>query len=651
MRVINFIKSNFFSTYQGPTIVLLFFLHLNQVILFMQRLNEKAFTFNGSIATIHNYLDQFANQNTLFEYKGYPTSNLQEYNPGPFPYMYFLKFSWLIHSKFDINPVYLSNLFITLYPTILILGAVIILYRNNLKILAITTASFTLIYTYLDSNFYQGYLRSDVFDTGVEHITLLTALTLLMVILSYKRPSSSHIPLLVYAGLLFHSHFLALALAPFAIIYAILLIFFAIKGRNYKANYFLLITSFAIIYFPIIFRFVTDPLYLYRAVKVNNPSTKHNQTTGFREEMEYFYETTPLGLYRGVCGENQVSNCISFDVVKVYLILLIIFSFVITFFALRRSNFFIKIIIVLSLLLININTINGYASHHSSVATGLTIAVLIYYISKYNKLVILLTVAALLFINFGERNLNNIYKENFSKDWIKSIKPHKFKIDICEISEVGICNKDIYNTKSKLSSSFFQIYGQDNHAQVSIMELLKNNIDICLYNDNLNLDRLEKLRCGKDDELDEKRYEIFFISGRQNMAPNIFDGYIKIGELIDRRVEHCIRSNEFSIVEDFRRSIKISPCFEPYGFNLTNESTSLYLKKESNGINMSELLNLSNLQIEKVMLQIEEAVRFREPVLGRCVNYKLKVCISENDIHISERRDVYQNIGELYDFR
>lgn len=650
MRAVRYIKRVNFNGFHGPVLILLFILHLNQMIIYAQRLSNKAFTFNGSIATIHNYLDQFANQNTLFEYQGYPTSNLREYNPGPFPYIYILKFSWVVHGRYDINPIYLSNLLLSIYPTVLILTAVFILYRNNLKLLSIATAAFTLIFSYIHPKFYGGNLGQDIFDWGFEYITLLSALTILMLILSYKRVSSTHIPLLVYAGLLFHSHFIALSLAPFAIIYALLLIFLSIKSRKYKFNYFLLIPTFVIIYLPIIFRFAKDPLYLYRAVKINNPASKHRQTNGFFEEIEFFFKTTPLGINRDICGQGQIDNCISLGLAKVYLILLIIFISFIIFLALRRNNLFIKILIVSSLLLINFNTFNGYDTHHSSVALGLTLAGIIYYISKFNKLVFLLVIATLLMVNFGERGVNNIKKDNFSNEWVKSMKPHKFKVDICELSEVGICNKELLISERDKETSFFEIYGGDNHAQVSIIELLKNKIDICLFNDNLGLGRLEKLRCGEKEVLDETRYEIFFISGRQNMSPNILDGYNKIGEIVDRRVDGCISSNNTSIEEKFNKSIKLSPCYGQYGFNLTNESTALYLKKDSKEINKAKLLYLSNLNIERVMLEIEQGYKSIEISKRNCINYKTKVCITGNDFLISVNQNVYQNIGELYDF-
>jgi hypothetical protein len=621
------------------------------MILSAQRLSNKAFTFDGSVATIHNYLDQFANQGSLFEYQGYPTSNLREYNPGPFPYMYILKFSWLIHSRYDINPIYLSNLLFILYPAILILAAVLILYFSDLKILAIVTASFTLFLSYLNPNFYGVRPGTTIFDWGFEFITLLSALTLLMVILSYKKAGSSHTPLLIYAGLLFHSHFIALSLAPFAILYALYMIFLLIKDKKYIANYFLLVPIFVIIYLPIIFRFLTDPLYLYRAVKINKPSFKHTQASGFTEEMEYFYKTTPLGLDKDICGSRQNNDCLSFDIVKIYLAFLMVFIFFITFMLLKRSNLFIKILIISSLLLININTINGYDTHHSSVATGLSIAGSIYYISKFNKLVILLLIATIISVNFGERDFNNISKENFSSDWIKSIKNHKFKVDICELSEVGICTNDVYRRDAMNNPSFFDIYGGDNHAQVTIIELLKNNIDICLYNDNLDLDRLEKLRCEKREELEDNRHEIFFISSRQNMAPNILEGFHKIGELIDRRVENCIMSKFISIEESFSKSSQLSSCYAQYGFNITNESTALYLSKDSKDINMAELLNMSNLHIEKVLLQIEQNTKGGAVLQMRCINYKTKVCINEDDLFISVNQYFYQNKEELYDVR
>ena len=657
MRVIRDMKSKKFGSFQTPTIILLILLHLNQMILLTQRLSKEAFTFNGSVATIHNYLDQFANKDTVFEYQGYPTSNLKEYNPGPFPYMYILKFSWLMHERYDINPIYLSNLLLAIYPTILIFLAISILYRSNLKVLAITTAALSLLLNYANPQFNGSNISLSIFDWGYENITMLSALTLLMVFLSFKRPDSSHVPLLFFSGLLYQSHFLALSLAPFAILYAFYSIILSIRTKRYRLRFRLLIPTIFIIYMPIIYRFIIDPLYLYRSFKINNPGSKHKQASGLAEEIYFFYQTTPLAMYKDACQNEQSSNCISIEFVNIYIILLLLIMFLIIILALRGKNFFVKFLIITSLILININTFNGYDEHHNSIAAGLMIAVLIYYIAKYKNLYIIFAIATLLVVNLDSRreiNISNINKENFSKEWMKSMKPYKFKINICELSEVGICSKSVLSSQRVKGEEFFRLYGGDNHAQVTLIELLKNKIDVCLYNNNLGLERLERLRCTDKEDIDKKRFEIFFISSRNNMTPNILLGYNKIGEIVDRRGVNCLnyeKTKEFPGLDQFSKAIDDSSCYEPFGFNITNESTSLYIKKDSIDINSYMLLYKSNLQIEKVMLEIQAESNSLIAGNNNCTSYKLKICKTDSDLFISVNENLYNSWGELYEFR
>ena len=114
-----------------PAVLTFLILHLNHMLLTLAQYSSKSYTFPFSDPTILNYLEGHSNQNNIFEYRGYPTTNLQTYQPGPLPYIYIFKISWVMHTYFDINPIYLSNILIAIYPTILIIIATTILYKKN----------------------------------------------------------------------------------------------------------------------------------------------------------------------------------------------------------------------------------------------------------------------------------------------------------------------------------------------------------------------------------------------------------------------------------------------------------------------------------------------------------------------------------------
>ena len=180
--------------------------------------SNKHYTFDFSDPTILNYLEGYSNKNSIFEYKGYPTANLQTYQPGPLPHIYIFKLSWLLNTYFDINPIYLSNILLVIYPTLLIIIASTILYKKNLKLLSIMTLSITWLVQYTNHNFNASNRGTERLDTGTDYTTLIATLTLMMVILSYKNPNSSHLPLIAFSGLLLNNHFTAFALAPFTIL-------------------------------------------------------------------------------------------------------------------------------------------------------------------------------------------------------------------------------------------------------------------------------------------------------------------------------------------------------------------------------------------------------------------------------------------------
>ena len=179
-----------------------------------------------------------------------------------------------MHTYFDINPIYLSNILIAIYPTILIIIATTILYKKNLKLLSIITLSITLLVQYTNTNFNGSYRNAERLDIGTDYITLIATLTLMMLILSYKKPHSSHLPLLAFSGLLLNNHFSAFALAPFTILYALYLIMLSVKAKRYKINYKAILPISIFIYLPLIYRFIVEPLYLYQAAdcfQINGP--------------------------------------------------------------------------------------------------------------------------------------------------------------------------------------------------------------------------------------------------------------------------------------------------------------------------------------------------------------------------------------------
>ena len=563
------------------------------MILTIAQYSSKQYTFDISDPTILNYLEGYSNKNSIIEYRGYPTTNLLAYHPGPIPYIYIFKLSWLLHAFFDINPIYISNIMLAIYPTILIIIASTILYKNNLKLLSVMTLSVTILTQYTNLNFNASNRGPERLDTGTDYITLIATLTLMMLILSYKKPHSSHLPLLAFSGLLLNNHFSAFALAPFTILYALYLIFISVKAKLYKINYKAILPLTIFVYLPLIYRVIVEPLYLYDAVKFK--STVTNQFRVLPDTWTYFYKTTPLELFINPCdkGVNSFNNapCLPYNNVKISVIIFAVLSLIVVFKIIKNQNIFIKLIVLTSFLLINYNTLTGFEAKHSSIASALTLSFIIYYLSKNIFTTSLAVIIILLLINYlttGKYQYINtptykkIQKENFSHNFISEIKKAKFKIDVCYLTFEDDCTKVIGYTKNTLLES----YSASNIAHQTILEMLKNKIDICIIDKTGSLNRIENLICSNTENKDKNRNQLYLIRDYNLETPYTFYEYIKITTIHSEPINQCSDPLDptYSICQNNNQIYE----------SMFHPGVGIYLRKDAKGLDITKLSFLNN---------------------------------------------------------
>jgi len=658
MVSIKAIKAINFGNLYIPTFITFLALHLNHMILTIAQYSSKLFTFDFSDPTILNYLEAFSNKNKLFEYQGYPTANLQTYQPGPLPYTYVFKFSWIIHNYLEINPIYLSNIILIIYPTILLIIGATILYRNDLKLLSLMTLSLTLLVQYTNNNFNGSNRGSQRSDLGTDYIALITTLTLMMVILSYKKPDSSHIPLLAFSGLLLNNHFTAFAIAPFTIIYGLYQISISVRAKKYKINYKIILPLSILIYLPLIYRFIVQPLYLYDAL------TRKTQTSGdrlFPDLWTYFYKTTPLEIFINPCdkGASEFNKmaCLPYDYLKFYIAILLITSLIILYQVLKKQTLLIKLITLSSLLLINYNTMTGFEAKHSSIAAGLSLSVIIYLLSRNKTITSIGIISILILINYYSTNNykftnGNIYKNyekvNFSSEFISKLKTTKLKIDLCYLTREDNCSQELYTEKKNLPTSYFP----NNLSHVTILELLKNNVDLCIIDKNglvLNngknglLRKIDNLICSEKENQDSNRNQLYLTREHNFEAPATHFEYIKIASVI----------NEFK-----------SQCTDPYGYNylscqdpyyilesMNYPGAGLYLKKNSKGINPTELLNLNNKVYENILTQLPINSKNNCSLYFMSPSKDIQYCFKEKSLDFIITESSIKTKVDLYDPR
>ena len=621
------------------------------MLLTLAQYSNKSYSFPYSDPTILNYLEGYSNQTSIFEFRGYPTTNLQTYHPGPIPNIYIFKLSWLLHNLFDINPIYLSNILFAIYPTLLIAIATTILYKNKLKLLAIMTLSITWLVQYTNNNFNasnRGPLR---LDTGTDYITLLALLTLMMVVLSYKKPNSSHLPLLAFSGLLLNLHLSSFALAPFTALYAVYLITISIKAKKYEVNYKSIIPISIFIYLPLIYRLIVEPLYLYNALRFK---TYLNNDDVLPDHWTYLYETQPLQLFINPCdrGVQSLNNtpCLSYNNVKISVVLFTIITLIIIYKLIKKQNIFIKLIAIISFLLINYNTLTGFEPKHSSVASAVTLSILIYYLSKNIFTTSLAVIIIILLVNYLTIVKNQylitqtyakIETENFTPKFIKELKTAKFKIDVCNLTFEENCTDKLgYGKKSLL-----EYYSPLNMAHITILEMLKNKIDICIVDKTGSVNRLKNLICTSTENKDINRNELFLIRDFNFETPSSLYEYVKIATVVNQSTTQCsdplyvdqlICENEYHLFE-----------------YLSHPGVGLYLRKDAKGLNPIKLSFLNNQVYAKKLTTLNQFSNQE----NKCTQYykdkenEINYCYKKYPSEYVVIKQIYKDKADIYDPR
>jgi hypothetical protein len=497
--------------------------------------------FSNSDPTIFNYIEAYSDKKGLLRDKNYPTFNLQSYHPGPNPYMYLLYLSWEINKLTGVNVMYLFNLFLLIMPYLYLSIIFYILYRYKLNNILLSALAFTLLIpltntiTYLNATS-RGSNRVDI---GTVHISIFAYALFLSLLISIKKPNSSHLILLLTSALVIQQHFTGLALGSLAFLYAILLIY---RSNNRAKLYKYVITLF-IGTTPLIIRFINDPLFIYKAVKRNNIITSNTNGVdrifidNYDKGVEFLYSLTPFSLIR--CG-NVDKSC--FDEKVPFIAITAVLSLIYIIYLLIKSDNIAKIFIITFTIFMLYQISISHEPNHGANIIGLIYGIINYFVSKLNiKKIIFLSLSIIL---YSLINLNTIiympdtYRALDDK-FLKIISNEKIKFNICPL-----LYQDTINC-SEGNSDIMKIYNGDNIGQIFLLELLNNRNDICLYPNNIKLGSLDKLKCTDKELLDKNRMELFTLPDTYNLLPNKINKYYKLAHFSDKRKVYCnnIKSN------------------------------------------------------------------------------------------------------------
>lgn len=540
--------------------------------------------FTNSDPTIFNYIEAYSDKKGLLRDKNYPTFNLQSYHPGPNPYMYLLYLSWEINKITGVNVMYLFNLFLLIMPYLYLFIIFFILYRYKLNNILLSALAFTLLIPLTNTiSYLHGTSRgSNRVDIGTVHISIFAYALFLSLLISIKKPNSSHLILLLTSALVIQQHFTGLALGSLAFLYAILLIY----RSNNRAKLYKYVITFFIGTAPLIIRFINDPLFIYKAVKRNNIITSNTNGAdrifidNYDKGVDFLYTLTPFSLIR--CG-NVERSC--FDDKVPYIAITAVLSLIYIIYLLIKSDNIAKIFIITFTIFMLYQISISYEPNHGANIIGLIYGIINYFVSKLNiKKIIILSLSIII---YSLINLNTII---YTPDTYRALDDKFLKIISNEIIKFNICPllfQDTINCNEG-NSDIMKIYKGDNIGQIFLLELLNNRNDICLYPNNLELGSLNKLKCT-DKELSEKdRMDLFTLPDTYNLLPNKIDKYYKLAHFSDNRKVSCnnIKSNI-----DISCKSELSP-YNSYSFDT---SGTLYGYKE--GLNIKyyiKLLDISN---------------------------------------------------------
>jgi hypothetical protein len=472
-----------------------------------------------------------------------------------------------------------------------------------------------------------------------------------MLVLSYKKPNSSHIPLLAFSGLLLNAHFTAFALAPFTIIYGVYQIILSTRVKKYNIQYKIIIPLFIVIYLPLIYRFLVEPLYLYNAVKVKSYPFSERVLP---DEWVYFFKTTPLQLFINPCEKNSTTlnnlSCLPYNYVKLSVILFAVISLLITFILIKKQNIFIKSLIFIYIILINYNTFTGFEAKHSSIASALSLGLIIYYLSKNKITATIAVIGVIVLINYfslAEYKYfgNNIYKKfekvNFTDDFINEMKHAKFKIDVCNLTFEEDCTIKLGYNKNTLLYS----YSASNYSHVTILELLKNKIDICIVDKTGSRNRVGALICTEKENTDKNRNEIYILRDKNFETPlNLYE-YTKIATVTNTPILQCTDPVDPS----FQTCVSNNEIYE----SLFHPGAGLYLKNNAVGLDPKKLNYLNNKIFEEKLSPRNINKVFSTPC---SINYldpstDTNYCYKEDNLELLSIEKEYKEKVELYDLK
>jgi hypothetical protein len=372
------------------------------------------------------------------------------------------------------------------------------------------------------------------------------------------------------------------------------------------------------------------------------------------DEWVFFFKTTPLQLFINPCeeGNNFINNmdCLPYNNVKLSVTIIAIISLALLLIVMKNKNIFIKAIIILSIILINYNTFTGFEAKHSSIASGLSLATIIYFFSKNKILTTSCMVLVISLVNFfsiedykytGSNIYQKFEKTIFTPNFISEIKKAKFKIDVCNLTFDEECTREMGYKKNSLLDAYYP----SNFSHVTILELIKNKIDICIIDKTGAENRIEDLICTKSENQDKDRNQLHILRDYNFETPSTLSKFVKIATVRNNLITQCTDP----IDTTFEICKSDNQIFE----SLFHSGAGIYLKKDAVGLDPIKLHYINNQIYEDKLTNLT----IHEANVHRCTNYHkdpatgVSYCFKQDSSEFITLDSKYKDRRDLYDLR
>lgn len=500
--------------------------------------------------------------NNPFTILGSFTYQGDNYQPGPFGYLFFLSLSYFFADTFDISS-FIASLYIFEFLFIALFSYTLLIIK---KYLSLSHAFIFLAIMLLYVSPRACYTISTQCMLPMSPMPWYS-LALLASLLGYLKSKKLKFILfgIIFASLMVQTHIIAL---PFGLLFLLYFIFEIIKSIRINkfsiGNIFLFI--FGIINWVIIL--------INLIISFNRLYSKlFGDSTGSSFSLDNFIDNYFINIpLFSFFFDNYLNLDFNYKYILFFLLVIVFtFSPLLLFYFMRENNFNKSLfILVFAVSIVNIVTLFvAYEEHQFNYLVGFNVFFLLFLviklIKKLNIVSIFLLVIAIFLSFFNPFNENKnrfdveIYNDQrfLNKSIIESLRDR---------APIKIIDYDFYNNNSGVYPNF-------------IYELIENKIDFCLeppvkaieiyksvgYNNKGDgnglqvLDTMDYLNCKKDNDTNYNYTKVLIAPDQKSAMPLFIPGYSLLLNLPNTFWSKCYSEDNMAIINDNFESYKDLP--------------------------------------------------------------------------------------------